>query len=254
MRDVASLHAEDYNPDRMGSEANNNVNYSDQLATSTESPKEQATTTEGEPLAPPAENLLPAGEVLVWKDRIKAALREAAETILLAAIIWLLVNFTTARYVVEGQSMEPNLHTGQYLIVNRLAYMQIGGFKFGSVHRGDIVVFDYPGNPSDDYVKRVIGLPGETVTIDQNGQVYIDGELLEEPYLGDEGGTPYRHRSGTWTVPEGSYFVLGDNRGSSSDSRSWGMLEQKYIVGKAWLSYWPPKYWGIIPHYSYNTP
>lgn len=252
---MASLHKGDYNPGRIGSEASSNVNYSEQLATSPESSKEQTTIrAEGEPLAPPAETLPPDGRALDWGDRIRAALREAAETVLLAAIIWLLVNFATARYVVEGQSMEPSLHTGQYLIVNRLAYMQVGGFKFGSVHRGDIVVFDYPGNPSDDYVKRVIGLPGETVTIDQSGQVYINGEPLEEPYLGNGAGTPYRHRSGTWTVPEGSYFVLGDNRDSSSDSRSWGMLEQKYIVGKAWLSYWPPQYWGVIPHFSYNTP
>lgn len=231
------------------------VNYSDQLATSSDTSKEQEiASAEEEPLAPTTGGLPSAGEMAGWGAQIRAILREAAETILLAAIIWVLVNATTARYVVEGQSMEPNLHTGQYLIVNRLAYLEIGSFKFGSVQRGDIVVFDYPGNPSDDYVKRVIGLPGETVTIDQSGQVYINGQPLEEPYLEHQAGGAYRHRSGTWVVPEGSYFVLGDNRDSSSDSRSWGMLERKYIVGKAWLSYWPPRYWGVIPHYSYNTP
>ncbi len=232
------------------------VNYSDQLTVTPESPQEQEDMPpEGKPIIPAAAEGLPStDEVAGWGKQIRAFLREAAETILLAAIIWVLVNVTTARYVVEGQSMEPNLHTGQYLIVNRLAYLEIGGFKFGSVHRGDIVVFDYPGNPSDDYVKRVIGLPGETVTIDQNGQVYINGQPLEEPYLEHRSGGAYRHRSGMWVVPEGSYFVLGDNRDSSSDSRSWGMLERKYIVGKAWLSYWPPRYWGVIPHYSYNTP
>jgi signal peptidase I len=150
--------------------------------------------------------------------------------------------------------MEPNLHTGQFLIVNRLAYMQIGGFRLGSVHRGDIVVFDYPGNPSDDYVKRVIGLPGETVEIDEAGRILVNGTPLEEPYLSNMVGVPYRHRAGTWSVPDGSYFVLGDNRNSSSDSRSWGMLEEQYIVGKAWISYWPPQNWGIIPHYTYATP
>ena len=78
-----------------------------------------------------------------------------------------------------------------------------------------------------------------------------NGVMLEEPYLSAEQTVPYRGRSGTWTVPEGSYFVLGDNRNSSSDSRSWGPLEEQYLVGKAWVSYWPPRYWRVIPHYEY---
>lgn len=167
--------------------------------------------------------------------------REIIETILLAAVIWLAVNFATARYVVDGQSMEPNLHTGQFLIVSRLAY------KFGLPQRGDIIVFDFPGNPADDYVKRVIGLPGDTVTI-QAGQIFINGNRLEEPYLPDERMLPTQ---GRWNVPDGSYFVLGDNRAHSSDSRSWGMLPVDAIVGKAWVSYWPPQDWGTIPHYEY---
>lgn len=167
--------------------------------------------------------------------------REIIETILLAAVIWLAVNFATARYVVDGQSMEPNLHTGQFLIVSRLVY------KFGAPQRGDIIVFDFPGNPADDYVKRVIGLPGDTVTI-QAGQIFINGNRLDEPYLPDERMLPTQ---GRWVVPEESYFVLGDNRAHSSDSRSWGMLPQDAIIGKAWISYWPPQDWGAIPHYDY---
>jgi signal peptidase I len=177
-------------------------------------------------------------------SKVWSVLREIIETILLAAIIWLAVNFATARYVVDGQSMEPNLHTGQFLIVSRLAY------RFGDPQRGDIIVFDFPGNPSDDYVKRIIGLPGETVSI-ENGHIFINNVRLEEPYLPpDDITTPTR---GHWIVPEGEYFVLGDNRGHSSDSRSWGMLETSKIIGKAWISYWPPETWGLLPHYDYDS-
>ncbi len=162
----------------------------------------------------------------------------------MAAVIWLIVNFATARYVVDGESMEPNLHTGQFLIVSRLAY------RFGTPQRGDIIVFDFPNNPADDYVKRIIGLPGDTVTIEQ-GNIYINDQLLVEPYLPDQPAFPYQ---GRWVVPPGAYFVLGDNRAHSSDSRTWGMLADDAIIGKAWLSYWPPQHWGTIPHYDYNTP
>lgn len=182
-------------------------------------------------------------------------LYEIVETALLAVVIWLVVNFATARYVVEGQSMERNLHTGQFLIVSRLSYFELDDLiDLGEPERGDIVVFDFPGNPADDYVKRVIGLPGETVSIDDYGTVRVDGEALSEPYLEPSVTYPYQGRTGAWVVPQGSYFVLGDNRNSSSDSRSWGTLDEAYIVGKAWVSYWPPQEWGVIPHYDYATP
>jgi signal peptidase I len=167
---------------------------------------------------------------------------ETLETVLLAAVIWLVVNLATARFVVDGSSMEPNFHTGQLLIVNRLAY------RFGTVERGDVIVFRFPGNTADDYIKRVIGLPGETVAI-RDGKVYIDGNLLEEPYLAPDTTLPY---GGEWVVPADSYFVMGDNRPHSSDSRSWGMLGKEYVIGKSWISYWPPPYWGVVPHYSYG--
>ena len=198
-----------------------------------------------DPIVGPAEV---EDEVVEAESKIGPVLYEIAETILLAVVIWLAVNFTTARYVVEGESMEPNLHTGQFLIVSRLAYMDIGGFSLGEPQRGDIIVFDFPNNPSDDYVKRIIGLPGETVMVDQDGNIFVDGNRIDEPYLRAE---PYNNRIGTWQVPEGSYFVVGDNRNHSSDSRSWGMLAEPFIVGKAWVSYWPPQNWGVIPHYEY---
>ena len=177
------------------------------------------------------------------KPLISPVAREILETVVLAAVIWLLINFTTARYVVEGSSMEPNLTTGQFLIVSRLAY------RFGQPERGDVIVFDFPGNPSDDYVKRIVGLPGDEILIDQ-GLVYVNGDLLDEPYISDDSLTP---RRGTWEVPEDNYFVMGDNRPSSSDSRTWGTLNEGFIVGKAWLSYWPPQEWGIVPHYEFDS-
>lgn len=167
---------------------------------------------------------------------------ETLETIVLAAIIWLVVNFATARFVVDGSSMEPNFHTGQLLIVNRLAY------RFGTLERGDVIVFRFPGNTADDYIKRIIGLPGERITI-KDGNVYVNDVLLEEPYLDPNTIFPY---GGEWVVPADNYFVLGDNRAHSSDSRSWGPLGKDYIIGKSWVSYWPPQYWGVVPHYSYD--
>lgn len=227
------------------------MSYQDNFPPGTDNP--------GEYLQIPGENLDAAARVEPAPSgtsrRLKALLYEIAETVVLAVVIWLVVNFTTARYVVEGQSMEPSLYTGQFLIISRLAYMEVGNlFEIGSPQRGDIIVFDYPGNPGDDYVKRIIGLPGETVTIDEQGQVIVNGELLEEPYLSASEDEPYRGRTGTWEVNTDTYFVVGDNRNSSSDSRSWGVLDEQYIVGKAWVSYWPPESWGVIPHYEYDTP
>jgi signal peptidase I len=236
------------------------VNYPDQITPGHEPSSDliQDSPLQGEPLqAPFADGVDQVAETLSEAEDSKPTLRsilsEIIETIVLAAVIWLAVNFTTARYVVEGQSMQPNLHTGQFLIVSKLSYMEVGNlFTIGSPQRGDVIVFDYPNNPTDDYVKRIIGLPGETVTINERGEVIIDGVLLDEPYLDTR--VPYRKEAGTWIVPAGKYFVMGDNRNSSSDSRSWDALDGDYIVGKAWFSYWPLEDLGLIPHYEYNTP
>jgi len=191
-----------------------------------------------EPLVPP-----PAVEETPPDSlpRQKGALQEIVETLLLAAAIYLVVNFFTMRCEVDGPSMQPTLETGQRLIVYRLAYV------FSEPQRGDVVVFRSPNNPDDDLVKRIIGLPGETVSI-QDGRVYIDGVLLEEPSF-----IPSPYYNGAWEIPEGHYFVLGDNRNSSSDSHSWGTVSASQILGRVWLSYWPPSRWGVIQHYrGYN--
>lgn len=174
--------------------------------------------------------------------RLLSIFMEIVETAVLAVVIWLIVNFATARYVVEGVSMEPNFSTGQFLIVDKLTYR-----FFSTPQRGDVIVFDYPGNTSDDYVKRIIGLPGETIRI-ENGQVSIDNQPISEPYL--DVITPGFYEL---TIPPNSYWVMGDNRTSSSDSRSWGVLESQFIIGKAWVTYWPPSEWGTITHAEYAT-
>lgn len=173
------------------------------------------------------------------KDRVqwREILREGVETLLLAAVIFLLVNFLTMRCEVDGPSMQPTLETGQRLIVYRLAYV------FGGPQRGDVVVFRSPNNPSDNLVKRIIGLPGETVSV-RDGRIYIDDILLEEPDF-----IPESQYGGTWEIPEGHYFALGDNRNASNDSHSWGAVSAEDIIGRAWASYWPPEKWSAVQHY-----
>jgi len=170
----------------------------------------------------------------------KSIWREAVETVLLTLLIYLAIRTLIQNFRIEGVSMEPNLHDGQYLIINKLVYY---------VHlpeRGDVVVFHYPKNPKRDFIKRVIGLPGEKVEV-REGRLFINDEELEEPYAIHTS----QYTWGPQRLGEGEYFVLGDNRNSSSDSHSWGSLSRDAIVGRAWISYWPPKHLGVVPDYSY---
>ena len=168
---------------------------------------------------------------------------ELLGTLLLIAAIYAFVNLVTARYVVDGHSMLPNFNTDQFIIVSRLSYI------LGEPRRGDVVVFHYPLQPDRDFIKRVIGLPGETVTI-QDGRVYIDGHLLEEPYI--ENFCRGKSCDGEWQIGPDEYFVLGDNRGASKDSQDFGPVARKYIVGRAFVRYWPPQDWGLIEHWSFD--
>ncbi|MGB9723030.1 MAG: signal peptidase I [Chloroflexia bacterium] len=204
-----------------------------------------------------------AGEVPA-RSSLWALFREILETLLFTLLIFFLVRSVIQNFKVEGYSMEPNLHTGQYIIVNRLEYWHIdlnlfrrllpGGdqvepnlvYFFHMPRRGEIVVFEYPKDTTRDFIKRVIGLPGETVEI-RNGQVLINGVPLFEPYLSDA-ARAQTGNMGPVQVPPNAVFVMGDNRGNSSDSRNWGPLPLENIVGKAWVIYWPQQYWGIIPH------
>ncbi|HXF70448.1 MAG TPA: signal peptidase I [Thermoflexus sp.] len=162
-------------------------------------------------------------------------LRELIETVLIVVVAMALVNTATARFRIEGSSMEPNLHDGEYVLINKVSYW------FSPPRRGDVVVFRFPHDPSRDFIKRIIGLPGETVAI-RDGKVFINGRPLEEPYIRG----PMVYTYGPVTLGPDEYFVLGDNRNASNDSHNWGTLPRSAIIGKAELIYWPPSRWGLI--------
>jgi len=174
------------------------------------------------------------------KRNVKAHLREIVITLLIALIILGLLRAVVQSYSVEGESMETSFHDGQYLLVNKLSY------RFHDVRRGDVIIFWPPRFTDKPYVKRVIGLPGEEVSI-SGGVVHINGTPLGEP---DYIPTTPLYGESSVLVPEEEYFVLGDNRTSSSDSRSWGTVPRANIIGKVWFTYWPLGAWGFSPRYS----
>lgn len=151
--------------------------------------------------------------------------------------------------VVEGTSMLPHLHDGERLLVNKLVYYKIQSVRWGHIERGDIVVFWFPNDPDKSYVKRVIGLPGEMVEL-RNGRVLINGVELDEDYL-DRSLNQSAPSAPPRRVDEHYYFVMGDNRDNSSDSRYWGFVPEKYIYGKAFFRYWRPTGFGFLPHGEY---
>lgn len=173
---------------------------------------------------------------------------EVVQTLVLAALIYFAVNALTVRVQVQGYSMRPTFRSGEFVLVYRLAY------RFGEPHRGDIVIFhpstfaNAPRHSADeDYIKRIIGLPGEHVEI-RGGAVYIDGKRLNEPYILE----PPRYH-GAWNVPTGKVFVLGDNRNNSTDSHILGPVAMDSIVGKAVLVYWPMDAWRILRPPAYEV-
>jgi signal peptidase I len=171
--------------------------------------------------------------VLHW---LLQALREIAETVIPAVIIALVINLFLAQATqVLGQSMEPNLHSTQRVVVEKVTYRFFHGPR-----RGDIVVISLP-EQSEMLIKRVVGLPGETIEM-RGGQVYIDGEPLDEFWTVNPGGGNYGPRS----IPPLHVFVMGDNRGASNDSRNFGPVAIEHIVGHAWFSYWPLEYVGFV--------
>ncbi len=175
-----------------------------------------------------------------------AVVREVGETIILTLIIFFIIQLFVRNFRVVGTSMVSNLHNGQYLIIDKVSYNPYlrENVGIGGPTRGDVIVFKPPTNPDDDYVKRVIALPGEKVQVIR-GQVYINDQPLPEPFEPTP-GTYSMHES--VIVPEGHIFVLGDNRNNSNDSHNWGTLPLENIVGRAWISYWPPELWGTIPN------
>lgn len=169
-------------------------------------------------------------------DNWRRFLLDILETVILAVVLYFGINAISARVRVDGLSMNPTLQHGEYVLVSRLSY------KTGVPERGDIIVFSFPMDQKQDLIKRVIGLPGETIDIN-NGEVLVNGVKLDEPYIAQ---SPVY--IGEWTVPEGQLFVLGDNRNDSKDSHQWGLLPIENVIGKALLIYWPPPDWKLINH------
>ena len=183
---------------------------------------------------------------------MRGFLFESLETILLALAVFLVLQASVQNFRVEGISMDPTLAHGQYLLVNKLVYepvpfqsveasdgqgsvgVQSWIYPFHAPQHGDVIVFHEPDDPTRDFVKRVIGVPGDTVEM-RSGVVYVNGALVPEPYLVKRDAS----NLAPVMVPAGHYYVLGDNRPVSYDSRELGPIPQENIVGKAWFSYWP---------------
>ena len=198
---------------------------------------------------------------------VKSFWREVLETVLLTVMIFFLVKGLVANFRILGTSMEPNFHTDQLVLVNKAAYFHVDinswlklipgvhpdsqniTWLFGGPTRGDVVIFEPPDVVNEDYIKRVIGLPGDKVEV-KNGKVFVNDTALDEPYIKEAPFSPY---SAT-VVPPGHLFVMGDNRNASRDSRSFGMLPVDLIVGKALMVYWPTgPQWGPVPEVKYGS-
>jgi len=197
------------------------------------------------------------------RRRTRTIVRELTETGLLALIVFLAVRASLQNFKVDGNSMFPTLHNGQFLIVNKLVYAEIDTRNlskflpfldsgtssrrnvFHGPQRGDIVVLVDPQRTTTDLVKRIIGLPGDSLEI-VDGKVYINGQLLIEPYI----QTAWHDTKPKVEIPAGQYFVMGDNRDNSLDSRSpqVGLIPADHIIGKAMLSYWPADRFGLAPN------
>ncbi len=191
----------------------------------------------------------------VTRVKLRRLIREHIETVLLAITIFVALQASIQHFKVNGESMQPTLAEGERLVVNKIVYLRIGWndladvipfldpspvsadstlFTFSQPKHGDVIIFHYPLDPTRDFVKRVIGVPGDTIEI-QRGQVFRNGVAIEEPYV----SRPDHRSTGAVGVPAGAYYVLGDNRAVSTDSREWGMVPLENVVGRMWFRYWP---------------
>jgi signal peptidase I len=177
----------------------------------------------------------------LWAEG-RLLLRDLVFALMIAALA---VIFIVQPVKVEGTSMLPRLHDGERIFVNKLIYYD--EYRWApKIERGDIVVFWFPDDPSKSYIKRVIGLPGDTVEVHE-GLVRVNGRDLDERYLDPRLNLSHRSQTAVYVRPN-YYFVMGDNRDNSSDSRIWGLVPKKYIYGKALLRYWPLSTASVIHH------
>jgi len=168
-------------------------------------------------------------------------LRDIIVPILMAIVITAIFHTMIASFKVYGTSMYPSILPGEYIMVSKTSYF------FNQPQRGDIIVFHSPRNPETDLIKRIIAIPGDTVEI-KKGTVFINGVSLSEPYISEAPRYDYKPQE----IVNDQYFVLGDNRNNSSDSHGGWTAPRKYIVGKAWLTYWPPKQFKTMKHFTQN--
>jgi signal peptidase I len=185
----------------------------------------------------------------MFLGRLKTFFLDITEVVVFAIAIFLFLYLLVLQpHKIKGASMEPNFHNGEYLLTDKVSY------RFGEPERGDVIVFEAPPDESEEFIKRIIALPGEKIYINE-GQVFINGQKLNEAYLPSNLVT----ESGDFfkvgleiEVPKDHYIVLGDNRKYSSDSRSWGFITRDEITGKAWVVYWPPSEAGLIKESVYS--
>ncbi len=191
----------------------------------------------------------------------RSAVREIIETLIISVLLFFILQSVMQNFQVEGPSMFPTVHSGQLLLINKAVYMHTdddfivakapfvgtheGGqfYLFHPVQRGDIIVF-WDEESRQHLIKRVIGLPGDTVER-RNGRTLVNGQALSEPFVKEQSADSMR----PVIMGPGEYFVMGDNRPQSRDSRSFGPIQQEEIVGKAWISFWPLNDMGFLPHY-----
>jgi signal peptidase I len=193
-----------------------------------------------EPVIPVA---IPAAGAPLAPRRFRHAARVAWEILhdvaMAVLFVVFVVTFVAQAFRVEGTSMLPLLEDGERIIVNKLVT------SLRPIHRGDVVVFYYPLEPTTSFIKRIVGLPGDTVEI-RNGILHVNGKPLREDYL----TAAFRDHDDMdpVTVEQGHYYVLGDHRNGSNDSRTWGTVPERYIYGKAFFRFWPPRRIGLIQH------
>ena len=182
-------------------------------------------------------------------QKLSSFFLDILEVVVFAIAIFLFLYLLVLQpHKIKGQSMEPNFQDGEFLLTDKVTY------RFSQPKRGDVVVFEAPGPNNEEFIKRIIGLPSETISI-SDGKIIIDGRPLLENYLPDslvtESGIFLKNTQFV-TVPENHYFVMGDNRAASSDSRTWGFIAKENIRGRAWVIYWPPPKFGLIENVTYS--
>lgn len=181
--------------------------------------------------------------------RVGSFFLDLIETVVIALAIFVIIYlFLFQPHQVRGNSMYPNFYDGEYILTDKVSY------RLRDPKRGEVIIFQAPRNQEYDYIKRVVGLPGESIRIDQN-KILVNNEILNEVYLPEIYATSPGSFLGSTqglVIPEDQYFVLGDNRSQSSDSREWGLVPKENIIGKAWLRYWPTERLGVIPEVDYQ--